>query len=292
MRYEIILKIDYSYAHTVSGGRHLLRVVPRSMPGMQDVRSLRLQLAPVPTSQLERRDFFGNLCQAIEYQTAHETFGVHLIADVERTCHPCGADRATPYHALGQDLAAMQDLGPDSPLHFLAASPRIRDLGPFRDFALALLRPGMTTGDVMLAVSEAIRARMVFDDEATDVDTTPHDAFTKGRGVCQDYAHIMIACLRVLGIPAAYVSGFLRTIPPPGRERLPGSDAMHAWVRIWCGCNAGWQEYDPTNALAVGNDHVLVGYGRDYADVAPIRGVSRTAGSQQGKHTVDVIPRT
>lgn len=292
MRYEIILKIDYAYARTVSDGRHLLRIVPRSVPAMQSVLSVTLELAPAPTSRLERVDFFGNPCQVIEYQTAHEVFGIHLVADVDRNFTPRGREQATPYTAIGPELTALQDLGPDSPLHFLAPSPRIRDLEPFRDFAFGVIRPGMTAYDLLVALSDAIRARMVFDDKATDVDTLPHDAFAKGRGVCQDYAHIMIACLRVLGVPAAYVSGFLRTIPPPGQERLPGSDAMHAWVRIWCGQVAGWQEYDPTNALIVGNDHILVGYGRDYADVAPIRGVSRTAGSQQGKHTVDVIPRS
>lgn len=291
MRYEIILNIDYVYARTVADGRHLLRVVPRTVPAMQRVLSVQLEPAPAPTSQLERPDFFGNLCQVIDYQTAHETFGIHLVAEVDRQFTPGGGEQASLHAAIGQELAALQDLGHDSPLHFLAPSPRIRDLAPFRDFASGVLQAGMTAYDVLVALSDAIRARMVFDDKATDVDTLPHEAFAKGRGVCQDYAHIMIAGLRSLGIPAAYVSGFLRTIPPPGQERLPGSDAMHAWVRIWCGQRAGWQEYDPTNALIVGNDHILVGYGRDYADVAPIRGVSRTAGSQQGKHTVDVIPR-
>ena len=100
----------------------------------------------------------------------------------------------------------------------------------------------------------------------------------------------MIAGLRGLGIPAGYVSGFLRTIPPPGKERLEGADAMHAWVRVWCGREAGWQEFDPTNGIRASNDHITVGYGRDYSDVAPIVGVLRTTGSQTGEQAVDVIP--
>ena len=100
----------------------------------------------------------------------------------------------------------------------------------------------------------------------------------------------MIAGLRGLGIPAGYVSGFLRTIPPPGKERLEGADAMHAWVRVWCGIDMGWLEFDPTNGILASNDHIIVGYGRDYTDVAPIVGVLRTTGGQQGEQSVDVIP--
>jgi transglutaminase-like putative cysteine protease len=102
--------------------------------------------------------------------------------------------------------------------------------------------------------------------------------------------HIMILALQALGIPAGYVSGFLRTLPPPGGVRLEGVDAMHAWVRAWCGSAQGWIEYDPTNACAVGQDHIVVAYGRDYADVSPVRGVLRTTGDQVSVQRVDVIP--
>ena len=126
--------------------------------------------------------------------------------------------------------------------------------------------------------------------EATTVATHASDAFKLKRGVCQDFSHVMIAGLRGLGIPAGYVSGFLRTIPPPGKERLEGADAMHAWVRAWCGREVGWIEFDPTNDMLASNDHITVGYGRDYSDVAPIVGVLRTTGSQTGEQAVDVIP--
>ena len=123
------------------------------------------------------------------------------------------------------------------------------------------------------------------------VDTPAIDAFERRHGVCQDFSHIMIACLRSIGIPAGYVSGFLRTIPPEGQQRLEGADAMHAWVRAWCGIESGWIEYDPTNALRVGQDHIVVARGRDYGDTAPVKGVLRTAGTQTTGHKVDVIPR-
>jgi transglutaminase-like putative cysteine protease len=141
-----------------------------------------------------------------------------------------------------------------------------------------------------LTLGEALHEELRFDADATTVDTPVEEAFTARHGVCQDFAHIMIGCLREVGIPAAYVSGFLRTEPPPGCERLEGADAMHAWVRAWCGPTLGWVEYDPTNGVTVANDHIVVAHGRDYSDVAPVRGVLRTAGAQQSAQYVDVIP--
>ncbi len=124
----------------------------------------------------------------------------------------------------------------------------------------------------------AIHKDFKYDKDATKVDTGPVEAFALKRGVCQDFAHVMIAGLRGVGIPAGYVSGFLRTIPPKGKPRLEGADAMHAWVRVWCGQHAGWVEFDPTNAMLAGPDHITIGHGRDYADISPIVGVLRTSG--------------
>jgi transglutaminase-like putative cysteine protease len=131
---------------------------------------------------------------------------------------------------------------------------------------------------------------MTFDAEATTVDTPPREAFARGRGVCQDFTHVMIAGLRGIGIPAGYVSGFLRTFPPPGQPRLEGADAMHAWVRAWVGREMGWIEFDPTNDQAAGVDFVTVAVGRDYDDVAPIRGALRSAGRAETRQAVDVLP--
>jgi transglutaminase-like putative cysteine protease len=142
----------------------------------------------------------------------------------------------------------------------------------------------------MEAIGHALHKDITFDAEATTVDTSPEEAFKGKRGVCQDIAHIMIACLRGVGVPAAYISGYLRTIPPPGKPRLAGADAMHAWVSAWCGAQAGWVEFDPTNDLRVATDHIFVARGRDYSDVAPLKGALRTAGAQSTKQAVDVIP--
>jgi transglutaminase-like putative cysteine protease len=135
-----------------------------------------------------------------------------------------------------------------------------------------------------------VRRDFRYDPEATEVSTPIREAFAQRHGVCQDFAHIMIAGLRGLGLPAAYVSGYLRTIPPPGQPRLEGADATHAWVMIWCGPETGWIGLDPTNDLIVGDDHIITATGRDYADVSPLDGVLVGPGSQKLDVKVDVIP--
>jgi transglutaminase-like putative cysteine protease len=129
-----------------------------------------------------------------------------------------------------------------------------------------------------------------YDPKATLVSTPLGEAFMKKKGVCQDFAHIMIAGLRGVGVPARYVSGYLRTVPPAGKERLEGADATHAWVSVWCGPFDGWVGLDPTNNILVGDDHIILAEGRDYADVAPISGVILSSGAQDVSVAVDVIP--
>ena len=132
---------------------------------------------------------------------------------------------------------------------------------------------------------------MRFDPDATEVDTPVATAFAGRHGVCQDFSQIMISGLRSLGIPAAYVSGFLRTLPPPGKPRLEGADAMHAWVNLWCGDQLGWVGFDPTNNILADSSHIFTAMGRDYADVAPLDGVFHGGGGQSMDVAVDVMPR-
>jgi len=148
----------------------------------------------------------------------------------------------------------------------------------------------MTTLQAVEAIGLAINRDMTFEPGSTQVNTPPEEAFARRRGVCQDFSHIMIGCLRAIGIPAGYVSGFLRTKPPEGKPRLEGADAMHAWVRAWYGPRIGWIEYDPTNGVRSGDQHIVVAYGRDYGDVAPVRGVVRISGAQKSSQAVDVVP--
>jgi transglutaminase-like putative cysteine protease len=136
----------------------------------------------------------------------------------------------------------------------------------------------------------ALHSEMQYDDGATGADTSPLEAFHQRRGVCQDFAHVMIVAARAHGVPAAYVSGYLRTLPPPGRPRLVGADAMHAWVNLWCGDELGWVGFDPTNNVFAETDHIFVAMGRDYGDVAPLDGVFHGGKGQEMSVSVDVEP--
>ncbi len=157
-------------------------------------------------------------------------------------------------------------------------------------YARSFYRPDLSVHEIARSICADIYKTFKYDPNATDVDTSAAEAFELKAGVCQDFTHIMTSALRSLGIPAGYVSGYLRTIPPPGKERLEGADAMHAWVRVWAGRDAGWLEFDPTNNIPAGPDHIVVGYGRDYSDVAPIIGVLRSYGRHNNVQSVDVVP--
>ena len=235
-------------------------------------------------------DFFGNRITEFSFRGPHDSVAFTMKARIERLITPSPPTDAIALAAMPAALAAQRDLGANSPLHFLSPSVRVPRDRAMTAFAQGALHPDMNAAAAIIAVGSALYRHMRFDAKATTVDTPATEAFAKRQGVCQDFSHIMIACLRGIGIPAGYVSGFLRTLPPPGKPRLEGADAMHAWVRAWCGPKAGWIEFDPTNDKRAGEDHIVVAYGRDYSDVSPIKGTMRISGGQKSKQAVDVIP--
>lgn len=288
MIYDIKLVIDYSYAAASDHVRNILRLLPSDGPN-QKVTSRLLTVDPKPDEQRERKDFFGNVTTSVAWHSPVDRITFRLRARAERRVPEDEADLSPPLGTLDAELAAFCDLGARSPHHFLMPSPRIEADAAMRAFA-AEHAGHPTTRAVVQAMGEALHEEMRFDSAATDVNTPPAEAFAARHGVCQDFAQIMIGCLRSLGVPAAYVSGFLRTYPPEGQPRLEGVDAMHAWVAAWCGVAEGWVEYDPTNRQAAGEDYIMVAMGRDYSDVAPVKGAIRTAGGQDSHQAVDVIP--
>lgn len=290
MRYDVRLSISYTYYGSASSGRHLLRMAPVTVPGEQTVLSSRLSVDPAPDEWQERADFFLNPVVEVAYRKAVRNTAFRLEARVERHSLPPGFDMSPPPGELAREVAAWHGLDPAAPHHFLAPSDRVPVRAEMTDYARAATYGAGSTWEAVRMLGEAIHHDWTYDPDATTVDTPAAEAFAARHGVCQDFTHIMCACLRGLGIPAGYVSGFLRTEPPPGRPRLEGADAMHAWVRAWCGFEMGWVEYDPTNAMAVGLDHVVIARGRDYSDVAPITGVMWTAGGQSTDQAVDMIP--
>lgn len=290
MLYDIGLRITYSYASPAAGGRHVLYLTPADVPGRQRAITSLLEVKPTPDERFARKDFFGNTLVEAAFREPHAEISFKLRSRVERYADPVTEDVSPTLEALADEINAIRSLAPEAPQHFLADSPRVQVRPEFRAYVNEALRNDMSTREIVEAIGKAIDRDMTFDPGATDVNTPPEEAFARRHGVCQDFSHIMIACLRSIGIPAGYVSGFLRTTPPAGQPRLEGADAMHAWVRAWCGSKLGWLEYDPTNAMFAGDDHIIVAYGRDYGDVAPVRGVVRISGAQTSTQAVDVVP--
>lgn len=292
MIYDIGLKISYDYDQPANAGRHLLRLKPAALAGEQSIVSLMLDILPEAEERVDRSDFFGNEAVEISYRSPHKSIVFELKCRVDRHAPDRGAIVSPALSGLNDVLSGFNSLAPDSPHHFLGRSPRVRPTPEMDAYTAAVTKDGMTVFQLVQSLASALHRDMKFDPKATTVDTSPEEAFAGKHGVCQDFAHIMIACLRGAGVPAGYVSGFLRTIPPKGKARLSGADAMHAWVRAWCGPEAGWVEYDPTNNMLVADDHIVIARGRDYSDVSPVKGVLRTAGSQVTKQAVDVVPLT
>ncbi|HQU66845.1 MAG TPA: transglutaminase family protein [Albidovulum sp.] len=290
MIYDVTLAISYSYPVPSVNSRTVMRLTPSSVEGRQVVRSRMIRAEPAPSEKRETVDFFGNAMTTAVWTEPVEALRLTLSARVERLTPAQELDLSAPLDFLAQEIASAQDIGPQSPHHFIAASRRANPVGAMTEFARDQLRPGMSTLEAVEAIGHALHGVMRFDPDATTVNTPAEEAFEMRHGVCQDFSHIMITCLRGIGIPAGYVSGFLRTLPPPGKPRLEGADAMHAWVRAWAGAEIGWIEFDPTNDRASGVDHIVVGYGRDYDDVAPVRGALRGFGAQESRQAVDVVP--
>lgn len=290
MLYDLKLSIAYRYGGMVLTGRHLLHLWPLDLPGVQSVTGQVLTVSPEPAERSGFRDFFGNWTSEVVFSEAHQRFEASLTARVERHMKPRPQLVSANLETMPDILSGIRNLTPDSPLHFLGTTPRIRPNFVLQDYVRDLVPLDASTRHVVHRLGERLHEEMTFDPSATSVDTRHEDAFAARKGVCQDFSHIMIAALRSVGIPAGYVSGCLRTEPPPGKPRLEGADAMHAWVRAWCGPELGWIEYDPTNACEVATNHIVIAYGRDYSDVSPVKGVLKSASGQAGSQAVDVVP--
>jgi transglutaminase-like putative cysteine protease len=287
--YEIRHVTTYSYETQVSFARCSLRLEPLSGDGQQLI-SHSVEIRPKPAERTARRDFFGTLTESVLIETAHRSLRIDSRSrvSVERQAQP--RDAASPPWETVRDVAfEVSSLGADSPVGYVFASALVPVLQPVTAYASASFphRGGILRGAADLM--RRIRTDFKYDPKATVISTPLKEVFEKRHGVCQDFAHVMIAGLRGLGLPAAYVSGYLRTIPPPGQPRLQGADATHAWVSVWCGAGLGWIGFDPTNDLVVASDHIILAIGRDFSDVSPVDGVIVGARKQKLNVAVDVL---
>jgi transglutaminase-like putative cysteine protease len=292
MIYDIRQTTTYNYASPVAYARHMLRLTPIDRPG-QRVHATALEIEPVPIERHDGQDFFGNRMTWIELDQPHDTLSVRVAARVAvKRDAVLDADATSPWEEIRDAAFASIDLSPNSPTHYLFPSRQVSLDPEIRAYAAESFLPERTVLAGALDLMRRIKADFIYEIGVTTARTTPPMSFALRRGVCQDFAHIMISGMRGLGLPAAYVSGYLRTGQSPKEERLEGADAMHAWVLAWCGAEAGWIGLDPTNAIPAGNDHVVLAIGRDYADVAPIDGVIYASGGQRLKVSVSVTPVT
>ena len=291
MIYDIKHVTTYEYGSSVTYSNCSLRLLPREEPG-QIVYASRLEIEPKPEAMDERICFFGNRVTAMTIETAHRTLKVatHTSVEIHRELPPAGAD-TDPWEHVRDQAFASHSLDREAPAHYLHPSRFVPLYDPATAYAAESFTPGRPVLEAAKELMHRVRTQFKYDPKATIVSTPLSEAFEKRHGVCQDFAHIMISGLRGLGLPAAYISGYIRTIPPPGKKRLEGADATHAWLSIWCGLRHGWIGLDPTNDIMIQDDHIILAKGRDYADISPVAGIILGSKEQDVDVQVDVIPR-
>ena len=283
MNYEITHRTLYEYASPVNVSQHVARLTPR-VTATQTCEAFALEIEPAPSVRKTRTDYFGNELCFFSIQEVHQRLEITTRSKV---CVKRGRETPVADSPAWEQVAHLffDSVSPDvvEPYEFVFDSPHVRASCALANYA----REGFAPETPLLAGTSDLTRRIFqdfrYDPKATTIATPIEEVWEKRRGVCQDFAHLAIACLRSIGLPARYVSGYLRTRPPEGGERLVGADASHAWFSVFCP-GIGWEDFDPTNNARPGDEHVTVAYGRDFGDVSPVAGIL-TGG---GKHTVDV----
>jgi len=288
--YTVRHRTTYSYDGALSFARCVLRLTPQST-SFQTVFESGVTVTPAPSQRSSRIGPFGEETISVTIETPHDELIIESHSRVEVRAQTIDASDPGPaWEAVRTDSLETGDIGADSPASFIYPTARTPIVAEITEFARESFPPNGGVAEGAGQLMRRIHDDFAYDPTATDVTTPIAEAFAAKRGVCQDFAHIMIAALRGLGLPAAYVSGYLRTIPPPGKARLAGAAATHAWVRVWCGPALGWIGFDPTNAIRSGEDHITLAIGRDYGDVAPVDSIMLTSREAKLKVEVDVIP--
>lgn len=288
-RYRIVHRTDYQYPQSVAVCQNEVRMSPRTI-GHVICHQNKIATDPHPTWAGSHIDYFGNPVVSFSIEAMHDALVVtsESHVTVQRPDYLNHLEDDSIDAAWDQVAAGSADWVVDQVDEFVYPSPRIVLTPAMRDYAAVSLVAGRGIVAAALDLTRRIHEDFKYDPTATTVTTPVSESFKMRRGVCQDFAHIQIAMLRSMGIAASYVSGYLRTTPPPGRPRLVGADESHAWVSVYGGRSIGWFDCDPTNACLAGTDHIPIAIGRDYADVTPMRGVVIGGGSPEMKVSVDV----
>jgi transglutaminase-like putative cysteine protease len=288
MTYRVTHTTTYSYSKVVSLCHNLAHLTPRHAPRQACLHS-ELQVTPTPAVQRPQLDFFGNRATYFTIEEPHDKLTVRAVSlTTVIPFNPPAAKETPSWESVSAFLQT--DLSPAGleARQFVFESPYVKCHPDLTAYAASSFTPGRPLLEAALELTERIHTDFSYDSAATTVHTPLQDVFRLRRGVCQDFAHLQIAGLRGLGLAARYVSGYLRTKPPPGQARLVGADASHAWLSIFCP-KVGWIDLDPTNNLIPSDKHILLAWGRDYDDVSPVKGVNLGGGRHSVRVAVDVV---
>jgi transglutaminase-like putative cysteine protease len=289
MRYRVTHRTTYSGDQPVSICHNEAWLIPRDLPH-QKTDSHQLEILPVPSCQTTRVDYFGNPVAMFSFYHGFETLTVAAVSELTLRSRDVSLHEASPAWETVRDGLRSPDRPESlSAYEFAFPSPRIPVSGELAAYALSSFAPGRPILEGAVDLTERIHRDFEFDPRSTTVTTPVAEVLQHRKGVCQDFAHLQIAMLRSLGLPARYVSGYLRTHPPEGQSRLVGVDASHAWLSLFCG-ELGWIDLDPTNNLLPDLEHITIAWGRDYSDVCPLKGVYIGGGRNALKVGVDVTP--
>ena len=281
--YEVTHRTEYEYDKEVSASYEQLHLLPRNLQGQRCVHS-EITVDPVPEVYRERADFFGNRVSYVEIHEPHRALTVtaRSVVEVDKRPAELSLFGQRPWEEAigGTEVDDVQ---------FVLSSPLVEASETYRDYAAASFAPGRPLLEAVLSLSARINSDFKYEPGSTSVATPLAEAFEQRKGVCQDFAHLGIACLRSIGLPARYISGYIETDPPPGQPTLKGVDGSHAWLSVLVP-EAGWLDVDPTNDQLVNSRYVVAAHGRDYGDVPPLGGVIYTRGkTQKLRVAVDVV---
>ena len=289
MMYDVYHRTVISYEQLVTEAHHVLHLMPRdSLRQLRIAASVAVQ--PEPSQMVLNQDYFGNVTHHVNLQEPHDKLVLDSFSriDVEPLAQAYVLDASPSWEQIVNRLANCEGAA-IAAQEFIFDSPQISTSQPVRDFASQSFTPGRPILAVAMDLTERIFDQFEYQGGVSDVSTPVAEVLAMRRGVCQDFAHLEIAALRSFGLAARYVSGYLLTHPPPGQEKLVGADASHAWISVWAG-ELGWVDFDPTNRLIPNDEHITVGWGRDYSDVSPTNGFIVGGGEHEVSVSVDVSP--
>ncbi|MFL8987596.1 transglutaminase family protein [Pseudomonas sp. QLc11A] len=291
-RYQIFHDTHYHYDSPVSLAQQLAHLWPRPC-AWQRCTDRQLQISPQPTSRRDELDVFGNPLTRLAFERPHDELLVNASLTIEVLPRPVldFSKSAAWEHTRSALTYSSQPLSPEllEACRYRFESPYVHLKKNFVEFSQSCFPPGRPLLLGVQALMEKIFSEFTFDAEATQVATPLVEVLERRRGVCQDFAHLMLACVRSRGLAARYISGYLLTQPPPGQPRLIGADASHAWVSVFCPVS-GWVDFDPTNNVQPALEHITLAWGRDFSDVSPLRGVILGGGNHDPEVRVTVMP--